>query len=225
MIKFNAVTKTFGTITPALDNVSLAISEAEFVFLVGPSGAGKTTFLRLITRDLLPTSGQVIVNQWDTAKLAKSKIPLLRRKVTMIFQDFKILYDRTVFENIALALEILAKREKEITQAVSDTLSLVGLSKKTESFPAQLSSGELQRVSIARAIVAHPTVLLADEPTGNLDPKTGWDIIKLLSDINKLGTTIIMATHNMDIVNSLKKRVIVLKNGKLASDKIEGKYH
>lgn len=224
MIKFDNVCKKYSFQTVALDKISLSIDDGEFIFLVGPSGAGKTTLLRLITGDLLPTSGRIFMDKVEINKLSANKIPQLRRKITMIFQDFKVLTDRTVFENVSLALEILGLPDKEIHQKVDKTLSLVGLEEKKRHFPSQLSAGELQRVSIARAVVGRPKVLLADEPTGNLDAKNGWDIIKLLTDINKYKTTIIMATHNMDIVNSMKRRVIVLNNGRLIRDQKEGKY-
>ncbi len=224
MITFDRVTRKFGEHTIALDSISLQIADGEFVFLVGTSGAGKTTLLRLITRDLLPSSGHIHVDSWDVVQLTNKQIPLLRRKVAMIFQDFKVLSDRTVYENVAIALEILGKKEKEIETSVVSTLEVVGLGGKISVFPAQLSAGELQRVSIARAIVGKPGILLADEPTGNLDPKTGWDIIKLLVDINKRNTTIIMATHNMDIVNSMRRRVVSMKHGKVTRDEKIGKY-
>ncbi len=224
LITLTNVSKTYGQAS-ALDDVSFAIDKGEFVFLVGISGAGKTTILRLLIRDLLPTKGAIIVDGLDLTKLHRSKIPTLRRQIGMIFQDFKVLYNRTVFENVAIALEILNKDNSEINKKVKEVLHLVGLSNKMDLFPIQLSAGELQRTAIARAIVGGPKILLADEPTGNLDPTTSWEILKILKEINKLGTTIIMATHNVDIVNSMRKRVISVKRGKVDKDEKEGKYH
>ena len=223
LITLTNVSKTYGQAS-ALDDVSFAIDKGEFVFLVGISGAGKTTILRLLIRDLLPTKGAIIVDGLDLTKLHRSKIPTLRRQIGMIFQDFKVLYNRTVFENVAIALEILNKDNSEINKKVKEVLHLVGLSNKMDLFPIQLSAGELQRTAIARAIVGGPKILLADEPTGNLDPTTSWEILKILKEINKLGTTIIMATHNVDIVNSMRKRVISVKRGKVDKDEKEGKY-
>lgn len=223
MLHFEGVTKKFGQ-QIAVDNISFKIDKGEFVFLVGPSGAGKTTILRLIIRDILPTNGVIKVDDFDVVNLPSNKIHLLRRKVGMIFQDFKILFDRTVFENVAVALEILGKDSHEIETAAKEILKLVGLWEKRSYFPAQLSAGELQRASIARAVIGKPEVLLADEPTGNLDPKTGWDILKILNEINKQGTLIFMATHNVDVVNSMDKRVIKVAHGKIIKDQKKGKY-
>lgn len=223
MLQFDKVSKKFGR-QVALENVTFKIDKGEFVFLVGPSGAGKTTILRLIIKDILPSSGTIKLDNIDIINLPPNKIPLLRRKVGMIFQDFKVLPDRTIFENIAVALEILGKNNGEIENSVKEILVLVGLSEKRNYFPAQLSAGELQRTSIARAIIGKPNILLADEPTGNLDPKTGWDILKVLNEVNKRGTTVIMATHNVDIVNSMDKRVIKIVKGKVTKDEVKGKY-
>ncbi len=224
LIEFQQVSKNYATKTTALADATFTIDKGEFVFLVGPSGAGKTTVLRLITRDLLPSSGSIRVGEFDVVNLSLSKLPLLRRQVGMIFQDFKVLTDRTVFENVAISLEILRKKHDEIKRKVKEVLHLVNLDDKEEFFPVQLSAGELQRVSIARAIVGAPLVLLADEPTGNLDPTSSWEILKILKEINKLGTTVVVATHNVDIVNSMKKRVIALKKGKIVKDQKNGKY-
>jgi len=224
LIEFDEVNKSFNNNVMALEGVTFAIDKGEFVFLVGPSGAGKTTVLRLITRGLLPTTGRIKVGDMDVVELPVKQIPLLRRQVGMIFQDFKVLMDRTIFENVAIALEILGKSKEEIRRKVKEVLHVVNLSDKAEFFPIQLSAGELQRSSIARAIVGGPPVLLADEPTGNLDPTSSWEVLKILREINKLGTTVIMATHNVDIVNSMRKRVIALKKGKIVKDEKQGKY-
>jgi cell division transport system ATP-binding protein len=225
MIRFDHIFKEYDGHSFALDDVSAEISDGEFVFLIGPSGAGKTTLLRLLIRDMLPTKGNVIVDDWDVGNMNSGQIHLLRRKVGMVFQDFKLLTDRTIFENIAIGLEILGKKHNEIEKGVSDILELVSLSDKKFHFPTQLSAGELQRVSIARAIVGGPKILLADEPTGNLDPQTAWEILEILEQVNKIGTTIVMATHNATIVNELKKRTIALKKGKIVSDEVKGRYH
>lgn len=223
MIKFKNVTKKFGP-KKVLSRVSFEIDPQEFVFLIGPSGAGKTTILRHIIRDLLPTSGKIFVDEWEVNKLPSSKIPLLRRKVGMVFQDFKIVFEKTVLENVILVREILGDEASHAFKKAEETLEIVGLKGKKDLFPIQLSAGELQRVCVARAIVGEPKILLADEPTGNLDPATGWELIKLLGDINKMGTTVLMATHNVDIVDSFKKRVITLKSGKIVKDEKEGRY-
>jgi len=224
MIKFDRVTKKFKQGTVALDKVSFKIKKGEFVFLVGPSGAGKTTILRLLLKKTLPSKGKIVVDGEDLEEIPKKKIPLLRRKIGAAFQDFKLLYDRTVGENVALALEILGKESSKIEEEVKDALSLVGLKDKADLFPIQLSGGEFQRASLARAVVGKPKILFADEPTGNLDMDIGWQIVNLLKQINKKGTTVIMATHEAEIVNSLDQRVIRLEKGKIASDKKKGKY-
>lgn len=223
MITFKEVSKVYPGHT-ALDQISVEIADGSFVFLIGPSGAGKTTLLRLLIRDTLPTKGQVFIDDWEVSKMKRRHVHLLRRKVGMIFQDFKILPDRTVYENVALGLEILGKKSSEIKTRVTDVLDLVGIADKKNHFPAQLSAGELQRTSIARAIVGGPKILLADEPTGNLDPETAWKVLEILEQINKLGTTIVMATHNVDIVNHLKKRTLIVHGGKVVSDEEKGKY-
>lgn len=226
MIRFDHVTKQFSGIAhPALEDVTVEIGDGEFVFLIGPSGAGKSTFLRAILRDVIPTSGVVTVNDWNTAKIPSGKIHIFRRQIGMVFQDFKLLTDRTVEENIALSVEILGKPKTEIISRVKEVLDLVDLSDKAKYFPLQLSAGELQRISIARAIAGGPAILLADEPTGNLDPETGWGIMEILKEINAMGTTIIMATHNDSFVNQMKKRTITIKDGKVHRDEEKGKYH
>lgn len=224
MIIFENVTKKFGASTIALESISLEIKGGEFVFLVGPSGAGKSTLLRILTKEVSPSSGKVLVSHKDITKLKDSEVPLLRRKVGMVFQDFKLLDDLTVFENVALTLEVLGKGEEEINKEVERILKLVEIWDKRNLFPRQLSGGEAQRTTMARAIVGKPDVLLADEPTGDLDPQTAWGVIQLLNEINSWGTTVLMATHNAEIVNTLKRRVIVLKKGKIVKDSTEGKY-
>ncbi len=225
MIQFESVTKKYPNGHVALEDINLKIEDGEFVFLVGPSGAGKTSLLRLFTREIWPSAGRILFNEEDILKIPSSKIPYLRRKIGTIFQDFKLLLTRTIFENVAVPLEVISKSEKEIEETVSGVLEKVGLLEKADMFPAQLSGGEIQRTAIARAIVSKPSVLLADEPTGDLDPKTALSIVKLLEKINDEDkTTIIMATHNAQIVDHFKKRVVFLKNGKIERDEKEGKY-
>ena len=222
-IKFDKVTKKFGD-TVALDKTSFEIPKGSFTFIIGSSGAGKTTLIRLVLRELLPTTGSIILDGIDLQTLPSRKIPELRRKIGVVFQDFKLFHDRTVFENIALPLELVKLGEKEIKEKVAEILDLVGLSGRENFFPAQLAGGELQRVCLARAVVNEPAILFADEPTGNLDPTTSWQIVKLLKKINKRGTTVVMATHNVEIVNSIKERVIKLDGGKVVQDEAQGKY-
>lgn len=224
MLKFENVVKKFPSSFSALEEISFEIKNGDFVFIIGPSGAGKTTILRLIIKELVPTRGTVFFEEKDLKKLKRSDLSKLRQKIGMVFQDFRLLIDRTVFENVALPLEIKGLKEAEIKKQVEEALGLTGLSDKANFFPIQLSGGEMQRTALARAVVAEPKILLADEPTGNLDPKTGREILKLLQKINEMGTTVIMATHNADLVNSLKKRVILLDKGKIIKDKEEGKY-
>jgi len=223
MIHFDCVSKKFGS-TLALDTISLEIKQGEFVFIVGPSGAGKSTLLRILTRELLPTSGKIMVGKVDITKIPDRDIPNLRRKIGVVFQDFKLLDDRTVFEQVALTLEVQGKSDEEIQKSVEHTLKLVEIWDRRNLFPKQLSGGEAQRTAIARAVVGKPDIVLADEPTGDLDPKTAWGVIQLLNEINSWGTTIVMATHNQEIVNTLKRRVVVLKQGKIIKDSKEGKY-
>lgn len=225
MIRFSSVSKLYPGKIPALVNVTVEIPDGEFVFLIGPSGSGKTTFLRLLIRDVLPTEGSICIDDWDLSKLSSANVHLLRRKVGIVFQDFKLLPDRTVYENIALVSEILGKSRHDTEREVTNVMSLVGLHDKKNMFPQQLSAGEMQRVSIARAIVGGPKILLADEPTGNLDPETSWGILDILTEIHKLGTTIIMASHNADIVNKLKKRTLTIEHGAIVHDEEKGRYH
>jgi len=222
MIVFIHVTKTFPTGQTALSDVSFEIQEGEFVFLVGESGAGKTSIMKLLTRDMPATEGKVVVFGEDLSSMKRSKLPQLRRNVSVIFQDYKLLPDRTVSENIGLALEIIGMKKEEIQSRVKDLLQLVGLESKAEYFPRQLSGGEAQRVSIARALAIAPKVIFADEPTGNLDHDSAMQIARLFEKINSLGTTILMATHNLDIVKALKKREIYLHKGQLVKDTKKG---
>lgn len=218
MIEFRHVTKTFPNETTALEDVSFHIDPREFVFITGASGAGKTTLGRLLIREFLPTSGEIAVGDYTVTTIKPAEIPTLRQQIGVVFQDFKLLPDRTASENIALSLEILGKSQAEINAQVTKVLELTGLTGKGNLFPSELSGGEIQRTVIARAISSEPAVLFADEPTGNLDPETGWAITKLLVDINNIGTTVIMATHNRDIVKEAKKRVISLEKGKVVND-------
>lgn len=224
MLKFENVAKKFPSSFSALEEISFEIKNGDFVFIIGPSGAGKTTILRLIIKELSPSEGMIFFEEKNLEKLKRAEISKLRQKIGMVFQDFRLLIDRTVSENVALPLEIKGLKEAEVKKQVEEALELTGLSDKANFFPIQLSGGEMQRTALARAVVAEPRILLADEPTGNLDPKTGREILKLLQKINEMGTTVIMATHNADLVNSLKKRVIILDKGKIVKDVKEGKY-
>lgn len=225
MILLDRVTKTYGNSDhPAVNRVSLHIKPKEFVILVGTSGAGKSSLLKMLTREEKPTSGKIVVGGIDYDKLRDKDIPLLRRRIGVIFQDFKLLPNRTVFENVAFALEIAGMTNHEIRATVPKVINLVGLKGKEKNFPHQLSGGERQRVAIARALVRQPKILIADEPTGNLDPKHSWDIIRLLEKINDYGTTVLLTTHNVEIVNKLKRRVITLNNGKITHDQSQGSY-
>lgn len=224
MIVFQKVTKIFPDGTQALEQVSCQIKKGEFVFFIGPSGAGKTTIMKLLRRELLANEGTVIVKDKNLAEMENKEVPFLRRQVTMCFQDFKLLSDRTVYENIALSLEVAGLKEEEVEKRVAETLKNVGLEKKGGFFPLQLSGGELQRVGIARAIVAKPEVLLADEPTGNLDPESAFEILKLFKEINLSGATVLVATHNAELVNKFSERVIALSKGKIVNDTSKGKY-
>lgn len=218
------VSKEYDNHVKALSSVSLDIDKGEFVFLVGSSGAGKSTLIKLLLKEENPTDGKIILNKTDITNVRNRRIPLIRREIGVVFQDFRLLPNKKVYENIAFAMEIVGERPKEIRRRVPMVLSMVDLSRKSSCYPDQLSGGELQRVSIARAIVNNPPVLIADEPTGNLDPDTAWEIMKVLSDINRRGTTILMATHAKDIVNSMKKRVIEINKGRIVRDEQKGGY-
>lgn len=226
MILLDRVSKIYGrgNENPALDQISLHIESKEFVIVVGTSGAGKSTLMKLLTREEKPTSGKIVVGGIDYDRLKDKDVPLLRRKIGVVYQDFKLLRDRTVFENVAFALEIVGMSNKEIRHTVPKVLDLVGLSEKKDHFPNELSGGEKQRVAIARAVVRQPKILIADEPTGNLDPKHAWDIVKILQKINRYGTTVLLTTHNKDIVDRLKRRVVTVKDGKVAKDEARGGY-
>ena len=208
----------------ALSDVSVSIPAGDFVFLVGPSGAGKSTFIRLLIREQVPTAGRVIVAGRDVTRLRRSQVPALRRRIGIVFQDFRLLPNKTVFENVAFALEVTGESRGEIRAKVPRLLNLVGLHEHEHHLPTQLSGGEQQRVAIARALVHDPMLLIADEPTGNLDPVTSWEIIQLLIQINSLGTTVLMATHNQEIVNAMRRRVLALEEGRLVRDEASAAY-
>ncbi|NLC03418.1 MAG: cell division ATP-binding protein FtsE [Tissierellia bacterium] len=224
MIKFIGVSKDYKNGVNALSNINVHIGKGEFVYLVGSSGAGKSTLIKLLLKEVEPTSGRIFLKDAEITKVRNRRIPYIRRDIGVVFQDFRLLPNKTVYENVAFAMEILGTHPKDIRRRVPMILSMVDLSRKASSYPEQLSGGEQQRVSIARAIVNNPPVLIADEPTGNLDPETAWEIMQALMDINARGTTIIMATHAREIVNSMRKRVIALENGRLVRDEERGGY-
>lgn len=224
VILLDRVTKVYNRSTTALDRISLHVEPKEFVIIIGTSGAGKSTLLKLLTREERQTAGKIIVGGIDYDKLKDRDIPLLRRKIGVVFQDFKLLPNKTVFENVAFALEIVGYGNNEINHTVPRVLDIVGLKGKEKRMPMALSGGEHQRVAIARAIVRQPKILIADEPTGNLDPKHAWDVIKVLEKINRFGTTVLLTTHNTEIVNKLKRRVITIKDGQIVSDRANATY-
>ena len=224
MIEFRNVSKIYDTGTKAVKNANFLIEKGEFCFLVGSSGSGKSTLIKLILKEEEPTSGNIIINGKDTTFLKQSRVPYLRRSMGIVFQDFRLLPDKTVYENVAFAMYIVKATPRHIRRQVPMVLSLVGLSGKAKMYPNELSGGEQQRVSLARAIVNNPTVLIADEPTGNLDPKTAKEIMELLDDINKAGTTVLMATHAKEIVDSMKKRVLEIEGGEIIRDEKRGMY-
>jgi len=225
MITFSNVSKLYQGNRIAVKDINITIPDGDFVFLIGHSGAGKSTLLKLLRRVILPSEGTVMVDDWNIATLSNQQIYQLRRMVGMVFQDYKILETRTVFENVAITLEILDKTEEEIEREVGDILELVGLSEKFTMFPQQLSAGEQQRVSLARALVGGPKILLADEPTGNLDPETSAGIFEILNEVNKIGTTVVIATHNDVFVNKMQKRKVTLSKGEIIRDEQKGQYH
>ena len=220
MIEFLDVVKSYGTGNKALDGVSMCIEDGEFVFLVGPSGSGKSTIIKLITGELRPTSGAVHVNGYSLERIRKGEIPYLRRTVGVVFQDFRLIQTKTVFENVAFAMRVVGAREQDIKERVPYVLDLVGLDTKARSFPNQMSGGEQQRLAIARALVNNPSTIIADEPTGNLDPERSLEIMTLLQEINNLGTTVLVVTHDMEVVSRFGKRVLTLNEGRIESDKI-----
>ncbi len=225
MITLEHITKVYednGAV--ALKDVSLNINKGEFVFVVGSSGSGKSTFIKMLLKEVDPTSGSLIVDDMDITTLRRKEIPYLRRKVGVVFQDFRLLPSKTVYENVAFAMQIVEASPKAIRKTVPQVLALVGLAKKAKAYPNQLSGGEQQRVALARAIINKPPILLADEPTGNLDPETAWEIMELLNDINSRGTTVVMATHARDIVDRMQKRVITMQKGVVLRDVREGGY-
>ncbi|MEK6264583.1 MAG: cell division ATP-binding protein FtsE [Clostridium sp.] len=224
MIQFKKVTKIYDNNVIALSNIDVTIERGEFVFLVGPSGAGKSTFIKVLLKEVEPTTGSVILNDINVTKLTRKKTPFYRRKIGVVFQDFRLIDTLNVYENVAFAMRVIEATAKDIKKKVPLVLDLVGLSNKHMAFPHELSGGEQQRVSLARAIVNNPTILIADEPTGNLDPETASEIMGILNDINKAGTTIIMATHAKNIVDTMKKRVIAIEKGVLARDEQRGRY-
>ncbi|MBP1705959.1 MAG: cell division ATP-binding protein FtsE [Chloroflexi bacterium] len=224
VIELAGVSKVYPNGKAALRDVDLALGEGEFVFLVGPSGAGKSTLLRLLIRDELPTSGQVLIDGQDVARVSGRGVPRLRRRIGVVFQDFKLLPNRTVRENVAFALEVTGTPRRLIGPAVERALSVVGLNAQARQLPSTLSGGEQQRTAIARALVHEPRLIMADEPTGNLDPLISWEIIQLLLRINELGVTVLMATHNADVVTALRRRVVALEEGRIVRDEVGG-YH
>ena len=224
MITLDHVSKSYSTGAPALNDVSIRIEPGEFVFVVGDSGSGKSTLIKLLLRELLPTSGSINVNGTDVGKLKHRQIPKFRRNIGVVFQDFRLLMDRNVYENVAFAQRVVQVPTKQIRKNVPSILSVVGLAGKYKARPRQLSGGQQQRVAVARALVNEPPILLADEPTGNLDPKNSQEIMKLLEEINEKGTTVVVVTHNREIVNSMKKRVITMNKGVIVSDQKEGSY-
>ena len=224
MITMESVSKSYSTGVPALNDVSLHIKKGEFVFIVGDSGSGKSTLIKLLLRELTPTSGRIVVNNYDLSRLRRRKVAKFRRNVGVVFQDFRLLKDRNVYENVAFAQRVIEVPTRQIRKNVPAMLSLVGLAGKYKAKTWQLSGGEQQRVALARALVNNPPILLADEPTGNLDPRNSWEIMKLLEEINRRGTTVLVVTHNREIVNAMRKRVITTKKGIIIGDEEKGEY-
>ncbi|WP_193463126.1 cell division ATP-binding protein FtsE [Halalkalibacterium halodurans] len=224
MIKMKDVWKAYPNGVKAINGININIEKGEFVYIVGPSGAGKSTFIKMIYREERPTKGEIVINNTNLSSLKERKIPYLRRNIGVVFQDFKLLTSQSVYENVAFALEVIEESPEAIKKKVMDVLDIVRLKNKARFLPSELSGGEQQRVAIARAIVNQPDVLIADEPTGNLDPDTAWGIMDTLEEINRLGTTVVMATHNKEIVNTIKRRVIAIENGRVVRDEARGNY-
>jgi cell division transport system ATP-binding protein len=224
MIELQNVSKVYDNGSKAIDDISLTIQDGEFVFLVGPSGSGKSTIIKLLTAELRPTSGKIQVNDYDLSRIRRRKIPYMRRTIGVIFQDFRLIDNKTVFENVAFAMRVVGAREKEIRKRVPYVLDLVGLGNKSRRLPHELSGGEQQRVAIARALINNPTMVIADEPTGNLDPARSLEIMYLLEQINALGTTVLVVTHEKELVDQFSKRVIAIDEGKVISDGMDGYY-
>ena len=224
MIEMKDISKVYENGTVALEHVNVSIEKGEFVFIVGQSGAGKSTFIRLLFREVLPTSGSLVVNGKDVVNMAHSEVPYLRRGLGVIFQDYRLLPEKTVFENVAFAMQVIEAPRRRIQHSVNSVLDIVGLRDKYKCFPSQLSGGEQQRVAIARAIVNSPALVIADEPTGNLDPDTSWGIMDIFKKINSSGTTIVMATHDREIVDTMKKRVRAIEDGHIVRDEAQGAY-
>ena len=222
MIEFKNVSKKYGTGTLAVDNANFTIEKGEFAFLIGNSGCGKSTIIKMMLKEEEPSAGNIFINGRDITKIKPSKVPYLRRSMGIVFQDFRLLPDKTVYENVAFAMYVVRASQKHIRRQVSMVLSLVGLSQKAKMYPNELSGGEQQRVALARAIVNNPSMLIADEPTGNLDPNTAWDIMELLNDINLRGTTVVVATHAKDIVDKMNRRVIRIEHGNIVRDEKGG---
>ena len=225
MIEFTDVTKAYSVGTQALRGVSMQIEDGEFAFLVGPSGSGKSTIIKLITGELRPTSGTVHVNGYSLERIRKREIPYMRRTVGVVFQDFRLIENKTVYDNVAFAMRVIGAQERQIRERVPYVLELVGLGTKSRRHPGELSGGEQQRLAIARALVNNPSTIIADEPTGNLDPARSWEIMSLLQEINNLGTTMLVVTHERDLVERFAKRVIAIDNGLVISDGMDGYYH
>ena len=220
----NNVSKVYPGGSVALQDVNVHIEPGEFVFVVGPSGAGKSTFIKMLFREVLPTTGSIFVNGMDILALSPKEIPFMRRQLGIIFQDYRLLPDRTVFENVAFAMQVIEAPHRKIRRQVNNVLDLVGLRHRSNAYPNELSGGEQQRIAIARAIVNDPVFVIADEPTGNLDPETSWDIMEIFKEINSAGTTIVMATHDKDVVDAMGKRVIAIEQGRIVRDEKEGAY-
>lgn len=224
MIEFRNINKVYTNGVQALDGINLKINKGEFLFLVGPSGAGKSTFVKLLLKEEEPTSGSILVENEDITRFSMRRVPYLRRKISVVFQDFRLLEEKTLYENVAFAMQVVGASPKEIRRQVPMVLGMVGLSDRAKQYPHQLSGGEKQRVSIARAIVNRPSILIADEPTGNLDPDTAWEVMKVLRHISRRGTTILMATHAKDIVDVMQQRVVALEKGRIVRDVQRGIY-